>query len=92
MTHIWWIEEIWHCEIIGKYKTYSEARNKINELSKLPWWARPNLPPCGSKTCLSYEYEIIEYDTSIIPYKLIKRELALIISKNEVKLFIDNNL
>ncbi len=69
----------------GEYKTFEEAKTALKKRMEIPWDKDPNLAPCTEwKTC-GRRYEIIEYDTSDIPWKEISSVPALNISAKEIK-------
>jgi hypothetical protein len=85
------IEDELHAESQGDYVTFEEAVAELKRRSLLPWNEWPNVAPCTSwKTC-GRNYEIIEYDTSITPWKEIRRIPALEIRAEGIKWFLDEN-
>jgi hypothetical protein len=78
------IEDEAHAEQCSEHTTLAEAVDRLKQLSVLPWDAEPNLAPCTSwKTC-GRRYEIIEYDTTSLPWKERRRIPALEINAKGV--------
>lgn len=79
------IEDESHAEWQGKFPTRSEAFEELKRRAALPWNERPNVAPCKSWRTCGRRYDIVEYDTSTTPWKLIGRERILEVSATEVK-------
>jgi hypothetical protein len=74
------IEDEIHAELCGKFSSFSEAIAELQARSQIPWDEKPNVCPCTSwKTC-EREYSIVEYDTSVKPWREISRTPVLNIS------------
>lgn len=74
------IEDEIHAEWCGRFASFSEALTELQERSKIAWNQEPNKCPCTSwKTC-EREYSIVEYDSSIEPWRELSRAPILKIS------------
>ena len=79
------IEDDLHAELEGKFPSYEEAFAELERRSQLPWNEPPNQAPCvGWPTC-GRIYEIVEYDSTCIPWIELRRVRILDISSNGVK-------
>ncbi len=74
------IEDEAHAELIGKYATAEEAVAELRRRAGLPWDQMPNVAPCTSWRTCGRQYELIEYDMSVSPWKQVRRVAALTIS------------
>jgi len=74
------IEDQTHAEPVGEFKTIAEARAELDRLSRIPWDESPNVAPCQSWRTCGRDYEIIEYETSALPWTETKRFAGLKVS------------
>ena len=74
------IEDEWHGELRSEHATLREAVAELERLAQIPWDAAPNLAPCQSWTKCGRRYEIIEYETSVEPWQVLRRLPALEVS------------
>ena len=70
-NHLFVIEDERHSEQVGRFGTWSAAMVELERLSRLPWDTAPNRCPCTNWRRCGRQYEIIEYDTSGIPWRAI---------------------
>ena len=84
MTFI--IEDELHAEPqVGEYPTLSAAIGELQRRAAIPWDRAPNVAPCSSwKTC-GRRYHVIEYDSSLRPWKELRRIDALEINASGVR-------
>jgi len=79
------IEDNIHCDMHGEYETFEDAIAELRIRATIPWDQRPNLAPCTSwKTC-GREYSVIEYNTSQMPWQLLRTVPVLNVSANAVE-------
>ncbi len=84
MSHRFYIEDDSHAEQYSVHETFEAAVRELERLARIPWDKEPNVAPCQSwKTC-GRRYEIIEYDTSTTPWKMLSRVPALKVSAQGV--------
>lgn len=74
------IEDEIHAEWCGEFTTFQEALSELQSRSKVQWDQQPNVCPCSSWKSCGREYSIVEFDTSIEPWRQIKRTPILNIS------------
>ncbi len=84
MPSIFVIEDQSHAELLGEFATLDEAWAELQRLSVVPWDQRPNIAPCQSWQTCGRDYEIIEYETSSLPWHLVRRFPGLQVSAKEV--------
>ena len=78
------IEDENHAEQIGEFSTLQSAWAELQRRSGVAWDARPNAAPCQSWRTCGRDYQIIEYDTSSLPWVLVKRYAGLEVSAKGV--------
>ena len=78
------VEDQSHAERVGEFETIAEAWAEVNRLSRIPWDEPPNVAPCQSWRNCGRDYEIIEYETSAIPWIEVKRYVGLEVSAQGV--------
>jgi hypothetical protein len=74
------IDDEWHGEWIGQYASREEAHEELRRLAELPWNEAPNLCPCMSWRTCGRRYHVIEYDTSVDPWRTLRNEVLLEVS------------
>lgn len=74
------IEDQAHAEFCDTYVTIEEAFRELARRAVLPWSEPPNRCPCTSWRTCSRAYEIVAYDDSISPWKVLRRLGSLEIS------------
>ncbi|MFB7844038.1 hypothetical protein [Microbacterium sp. NPDC056052] len=79
------IEDELHAEQIGTYSQREEAMAALLRFATLPWDERPNAAPCRSWRSCGRSYELVEYDTTDMPWREVSREAMLEISKGDVR-------
>lgn len=80
------IEDETHAEPIkGEYKTFDDAFIELEKRASVPWDEKPNRCPCSNWKDCQRNYQIIEYDTSKIPWKELQRRNVLTISAKGIK-------
>ncbi len=79
------LEDDFHAEYCGEFKTFEDALEELKLRSKILWDKIPNRCPCTSwKTC-HRDYAIIEYDDSKTPWEELSKVFVLTISSSGVK-------
>jgi hypothetical protein len=84
MSKTFVIEDQLHCEWVGQFAALEEAWIELERRSTVPWNERPNAAPCQSWRTCGRDYEIIEYETSSIPWREIQRYSGLEVSAEGV--------
>ena len=74
------IEDERHAEPQGKYVKLEDAVAELRRRSRIPWDEAPNRAPCMSSRTCGRVYELIEYDDTQTPWKVLRRVFALEIS------------
>lgn len=74
------IEDQFHAEPIGRFASRNEALAELRRLAETPWDQAPNVAPCGSWRTCGREYELIEYDVAVSPWRELSRTEALNVS------------
>ena len=74
------IEDDLHAEPQGEFATRADAIAELKRRALLPWDAAPNRAPCTAWNGCGRAYELIEYDTSTVPWTELVRERMLEIS------------
>ncbi|WP_445721292.1 hypothetical protein [Flavobacterium sp.] len=69
----------------GEYKTFEDAFVELKKRAAIPWNEKPNRCPCTNWKDCERNYQIIEYDTTKISWKELKRKDILTISAKGVK-------
>lgn len=68
------IEDQSHAEWqTDKYNSVQQAFDELQRRANLPWDKFPNVCPCTSWRTCGREYEIIEFDISVEPWKELRR-------------------
>lgn len=79
------IEDSNHTELQGEFASIDDALAELVRRSTIPWYEEPNRAPCGSwETCGRY-YEMVEYDDSSTPWRLINQVFVLEITSTGIK-------
>lgn len=79
------IEDCLHCESDMNFETFEEAIAELTRRAAVPWDQPPNVAPCASwKTC-GRDYQVLEYDVSHTPWKLVRSVPVLSISAKGVE-------
>lgn len=79
------IEDSAHCERIGECASFEEAIARLEELASLPWDQEPNRAPCRQWRKCGREYQIIEYDDSSTPWRVVREAEVLKVSASIVE-------
>ena len=79
------IEDEFHAEQQGGFKTFKDAFSELQQRASIPWNEIPNRCPCTNRENCERNYQIIEYDTTQTPWKELTRKDVLIISAKGVK-------
>lgn len=73
MAPVFVIEDEFHAEWHGRYVSFRDAMQELKRRAELPWDQSPNRCPCASwKTC-QRDYQILEYDDSTTPWRLVRK-------------------
>lgn len=80
------IEDEMHAEPQkGEFNTFAEALEELKRRAAIPWNQHPNRCPCENWESCCRNYEIIEYDNSILPWKKLSSKEVLKISSEGVQ-------
>jgi hypothetical protein len=74
-----------HDEWQSEHATLREAINELQRLTLISWDQEPNRAPCVSWRTCGREYEIVEYDPSVMPWREVQRLPALEINRAGVR-------
>jgi hypothetical protein len=74
------IEDELHAEQQGAFVSRSEAIAELRRRADIPWNEPPNIAPCTNWEKCGRNYELVEYDDSERPWRVLARELVLEIS------------
>jgi hypothetical protein len=78
------IEDDFHAEFIGeKFDTFDSAILELRKISAVPFGNIPNKPPCVDWQNCQRDYQIVEYDDTQTPWKLIAKTQVLNISASK---------
>lgn len=67
------IEDTDHAEPLSQHGSLAEAWVELRRLSGIPWDQAPNIAPCTDWRSCGRSYEIIEFDTSLDPWREVQR-------------------
>lgn len=84
MPNIFVVEDQVHAESLGEFPTLAEAWDELHRLSLIPWSDLPNVAPCQSWSTCGREYEIVEYETTTLPWTRIRCFAGLEVSAQGV--------
>jgi hypothetical protein len=73
----------------AEFQTLAQAIEELQRRAKIPWDEAPNLAPCVSWRTCGRNYEIVEYDTSVRPWRESRRVPALRVSSESVRWVVD---
>lgn len=79
------IEDEFHAEPQGRFDSYNSAMEELQRRTKIPWNEDPNVCPCTNWKNCQRDMQIIQYDTSIKPWKEISRTDIFRISANGIE-------
>ena len=80
------IEDEQHAEPqAGEFTSLADAVAELKRRAELPWDQPPNVAPCTSWRTCRRTYEVVEYDTSVTPWKDLRRIPYLEISSAGVQ-------
>jgi hypothetical protein len=79
------IEDEIHAEPQGEFATFDEALVELRRRAQVRWDQKPNLAPCSSWQTCGRSFEIVEYDSSNEPWKVIRRVLVLEVAASGIK-------
>jgi len=80
------IEDEMHAEPQkGQFKTFEDAYAEIQRRAAIPWTQKPNRCPCTNWKECERSYQILEYDTTKIPWRELRRTEIMTISAKGVK-------
>jgi hypothetical protein len=71
------LEDNIHCERQGTYQSFEEAIAELRRRASIPYDENPNKAPCTGWRKCGREYEVIEYETSQIPWRRLKYAVVL---------------
>lgn len=69
----------------GEYRTFEDAFAELEKRATIPWDEEPNRCPCSNWKDCERNYQIIEYDTSKLPWTELQRKDILTISAKGIK-------
>lgn len=79
------VEDEVHAELQGEFESLESALGELRRRASIPWDAVPNVAPCaGWRTC-GRRYEVVEYDTTELPWRERRRLHILDISSDGVR-------
>jgi hypothetical protein len=84
MSRVFVIEDERHAEDNGRFASFDAAVSELKRRAELPWDEPPNQAPCTSWRGCGREYLIYEYDDSIVPWTLVRKEPVLEVSASGV--------
>jgi len=73
-----------HAEQHGKFLSIEDAIAELRLRAGIPWDKKPNAAPCTNWRNCGRKYELVEYDDSSRPWKVINRIAALNVSAKGV--------
>ena len=79
------IEDQTHAEWQGQYSSIEEAFGELTRRALIPWNEAPNRCPCQSWATCSRDYEILEYDDAVTPWRVLRRLGTLQVSSAGVR-------
>jgi hypothetical protein len=80
------IEDEWHAELQdGDFPSLVAAAIELRRLADIPWDQVPNVAPCTSWRTCGRKYELVEYDTSVDPWRQIRRVEVLEIDSKGIR-------
>ena len=80
------IEDERHAEPqAGEFRTFEDAVAELKRRASVPWDQDPNVAPCANWKNCGRNYEIIEYDDSVRPWRELGRKAVLEIDAQEVR-------
>jgi hypothetical protein len=69
----------------GEFSTFEDAIIELQRRASLPWDQAPNVAPCTSWKSCGRNYEVIEYDDSVCPWRELSRKAVLEIDSRGVR-------
>ena len=79
------IEDRTHCDLNDGFETFELALAELKRRARLPWDQEPNRAPCNKWRTCDRSYDVVEYDVSERPRKLIRRVSVLKVSADGVE-------
>ncbi len=73
----------------GEYQSFAEAVAELQRRASLPWDQEPNVAPCQQWQTCGRTYEIVEYDTSSMPWRELSRVPYLEVTASGVRWLAD---
>jgi hypothetical protein len=74
------IEDEIHVEWCGEFKIYEEALSELQDRIRISWDSAPNIYPCMSWRTCGRKYCILEFDSSLEPWREVFRTHVLSVS------------
>jgi hypothetical protein len=72
------LEDVWHAELQdGEFSSLAAAATELHRRAGIPWDKTPNVAPCTSWRTCGRKYEVVEYDTSVSPWRQLRRIAVL---------------
>ncbi|MEX2547763.1 MAG: hypothetical protein WD830_08240 [Chloroflexota bacterium] len=71
------VEDEFRAEPQAWFSTFEDALEELRRRADLPWYGVPNKAPCTSWRTCGRDYDIVEYDTSAVPWREIWRVAVL---------------
>jgi hypothetical protein len=81
------IEDSIHCEWIDECESFEEAIERLQQLARLRWDEEPNRAPCTTWRKCGREYQVVGYDDSTTPWKIVREADVLKVSASGVEWF-----
>jgi hypothetical protein len=80
------IEDERHAEPqAGEFPSFEEAIAELRRRASVPWDRDPNVAPCANWRNCGRNYEVIEYDDSVRPWRELTRKSVLEIDAQGVR-------
>jgi hypothetical protein len=73
----------------GEYQSLAEVVAELRRRASLPWNEQPNVAPCQQWRTCGRTYEIVEYDTTSMPWRELSRVPYLEVTASGVRWLYD---
>jgi hypothetical protein len=79
------IEDEAHAELQGEFESLDGALEELRRRAVISWDVDPNVAPCTSWRTCGRRYEVVEYDTTQVPWRERQRLHVLDVSADGVR-------
>lgn len=79
------IEDRFHCDRIAECDSFDAAIERLKQIAQLSWDQTPNRAPCRSWRTCGREYQVIEFDDSAAPWKVVRAVPVLRVSASSIE-------